>query len=476
MVTKLKKNLFYNIAYQLLNIALPLITVPYISRTLGVESNGIYSYTYSIANYFMIFAMLGISNYGNRRIAKVRDDKKKLSSEFTSIFVVQMTLSLISIAAYLVYCFFVAQYQTISYIEVLFLISTMLDISWLYFGLEDFKTTVTRNSVIKVLSVIFILLFIHNYNDVNKYALIMSGSTLLSQLVLWLGVKKRVNISLSNTTFKKAHSHFKGILILFIPVISYSIYKIMDKIMLGLMYSVDEVAFYEYAERVINIPIGIVTAIGTVMLPKISNMTSKHKTEHVTRYLYMALEIISFMAIPCCLGLIVISDNLSTLFLGDAYIRTGAIMKLLSITFLFTAWANVVRTQWLIPNEKDNIYIFTTAIGALVNFIINILLIPKYGGVGAAIGTIFSEFLIMFSQSFLSRKSIQFQNVFRQTAYFLFNGIVMMLIILPIQYLNIDKPLVLSSQIIIGATIYGALNVKFIKKHIMPRNNHLEEK
>lgn len=464
MVTKLKKNLFYNIIYQLLNVALPLITVPYISRTLGVESNGIYSYTYSIVNYFMIFAMLGISNYGNRRIAKVRDNKKSLSTEFTTIYLVQASLSLISTVIYILYCTLFSNYKTVSYIEILFLVSTFLDISWLYFGLEEFKTTVARNSIVKILSVILILLFVHNSTDINIYTVVMSGSTMLSQLILWFGIKKHINFRLANITFKKICSHFKGILILFIPVISYSIYKIMDKIMLGAMYSIDEVAFYEYAEKVINIPIGIVTAVGTVMLPKISNLVSQNNSSDIKQYLYKSLEIITFMAIPCCLGLIAVSNNLSILFLGSEYARTGIIMQFLSVTFLFTAWANVVRTQWLIPNEKDNIYIGTTIAGACLNFIINLILIPQYGGIGASIGTICSEFLIMSTQSFLSRKSIKFQKVMRQVTIFIITGIIMFIITAAIGRIIPNQMTCLVSQVIIGAMTYGLLNLKFLHK------------
>lgn len=466
MTTKLKKNLFYNITYQLFNIALPLITVPYISRTLGVESNGIYSYTYSIVNYFMIFAMLGISNYGNRRIAKKRDNKKYLSSEFISIYIVQAALSTLSIFTYILYSIFIAEYKTISFIEILFLLSTLLDISWLYFGLEDFKTTVLRNGIIKALSVILILIFIHNSNDTNTYTIIMSASTLLSQIILWIGVKKHIDISFTEITLRKVTSHFKGIIILFIPVISYSVYKIMDKIMLGAMYSIDEVAFYEYAEKVINIPIGIVTAIGTVMLPKASNLIEKQNKQQAQKYLYKSLEIVCFMSIPCCLGLIVVANSLSTLFLGEEYARTGIIMQFLAITFLFTAWANIIRTQWLIPNEKDSIYVTTTIIGALINLIINLLLIPQYGGVGAAIGTIASEFWIMSSQSFLVRKDFTLKPILNSLIHFTITGGIMFAIVALIEGFVQNKVFCIISQILAGTALYLILNFNYLTKYL----------
>ena len=281
MITKLKMNLLYNIAYQLLNLCLPIVTVPYISRTLGVEGNGIYSYTYSIVNYFMIFAMLGISNYGNRTIAKNKDDKEKLSKEFLSIYLLQCFFTSVSIIVYLFYCLFISEYSVISLIEIIFLFSTLLDISWLYFGLEEFKKTVTRNVVVKVLSLILIFLLVKTSNDLILYTAIMSLSTLISQIVLWISIRKYITLKEVKLNKKDIKKHIKGIIILFIPVISYSIYKIMDKIMIGLLNSVEEVAYYEYAEKIINIPIGFITALGTVMLPKISNLVANSELNKV---------------------------------------------------------------------------------------------------------------------------------------------------------------------------------------------------
>lgn len=469
MASKLQKNILYNIGYQLLNIALPLITVPYVSRTLGVESNGIYSYTYSIVNYFMIFAMLGISNYGSRRIAKIHDKQDKLSSEFTSIFIIQATLSLVAIFVYLIYGFCFARYHTITIIEVLFLISTLLDISWFYFGIEEFKTTTLRNSIVKVLSVILILMFVHTATDLHTYAFIMGGAALLSQIILWAGLKKHVALSIHGLSFKKIYSHLKGIVILFIPVISYSIYKIMDKIMLGSMYSIDEVAFYEYAERIINIPIGIISAIGTVMLPKMSNLISKNDDTSVKSYIYKSLETIMFMAIPCCLGIISISGSLTVILLGEEYQRTEIIMQFLSFTLLFTAWANVIRTQWLIPKEKDGIYIWSTIIGACLNFTINLLLIPKYGGIGASIGTICSEFLIMFIQSFLSRKSISFRKIIKNIFHFSISGIIMFILIISLTKICNNPVLQLIVQVAIGTISYSIMNLHFIRKSLVKK-------
>ena len=162
----IKKNYIYSICYQLLVMLLPLITSPYISRVMGVEKVGIFSYTYSIVNYFLLFSMMGIANYGNRSIAFVRDNKDKVSKAFWSIYLLQVITASISLIFYLIYViFFVKQYRNIYIIWSLVLISGMIDISWLFFGFEKFKVTITRNIIVKIISLIMIFVFIFLLND-----------------------------------------------------------------------------------------------------------------------------------------------------------------------------------------------------------------------------------------------------------------------------------------------------------------------
>lgn len=178
-MSSIKKNLTYSVIYQILIIIIPFITTPYISRIVGKEGIGIYSYTYSIAHYFIIFAMLGLNNYGNRVVAKCRDDKEKLSKEFSSIYVFQVIMSILMIILYLIYIFICdKKYLIFSILQVLYVVSTLFDINWLFFGLEKFKLTIIRNVIIKVVSTIFIFLFIKKSEDLIIYTFILSISSL----------------------------------------------------------------------------------------------------------------------------------------------------------------------------------------------------------------------------------------------------------------------------------------------------------
>ena len=187
----IKKNFLYNVFYQILTMLLPLFTAPYIARVIGAEGVGIYSYSSSIANYFVLLAMLGLVNYGNRSIAQVRDNKELLSQTFFNIYALQVITSLIMIVGYVFYInTFVTENIVIFYIQLFLIIATILDINWFFFGLEQFKLTVTRNTIIKLLTVVCIFIFVKDSNDLWIYTVIMAGGTLLSQLMLWFFIKK----------------------------------------------------------------------------------------------------------------------------------------------------------------------------------------------------------------------------------------------------------------------------------------------
>ncbi len=406
IVKSQNKNFLYNIIYQLLTFLVPLITVPYISRILGAENVGIYSYTYSVVSIFMLFGMLGINNYGSRTIARVRDNKENLSKTFLSIYFMQIIFNFFAIIIYSVYIlFFVKNYRTVYLIQSIFLISICFDINWFFFGMEKFKITITRNLIIKVISVLFVFIFVKNKQDINIYTFIMAFSTLLSQIFLVILLPKY--IKLKKIKMFEILSHFKEILYLFIPVMAFGIYKIMDKTMIGLLSSVTQVAYYEYAEKLMNIPTAIISALGTVMLPHMSYIVQKD-VEHYKKTIYDSIKLVSKLATIMCLGLILVSKDIVAILYGNEFESSGLILIFLSFTIIASSCANVIRTQYLIPLKKDKIYILSTLVAAIVNLILNIIFIRRYAAIGACIGTIISEFIVMFYQIIATKKELDY--------------------------------------------------------------------
>lgn len=449
----IKKNFTYNLLYQILIMIIPLITTPYISRIIGAEGTGIQSYTYSIANYFVIFSMLGINNHGNRSIAMVRDSKEKLSKTFFSIYAVQIVMATIMLILYFSYVnFMLKDNKMIMIIQSLYIIGALLDINWFFFGIEQFKLTVVRNTIIKVLSLICIFIFVKSETDLYKYSFILALSTFLSQLVLWRYVNKYIKIV--KITIKDILNNIKPIIVLFIPVISISIYKIMDKIMLGNMSSMIEVGFYENAEKIINIPLGIIVSLGTVMLPKMSNLYAKGNKEIGLKYIKLSIEFSIFMAVGAMFGLIGISSTFIPFFLGDNFISCIPIVSILSITLVFLSWANVIRTQYLIPNKKDKIYVTSTILGAVINLVVNLLLIKSYGAVGAAIGTVCAEGTVSIYQTIMLKNELDIRDYLKKSSIYIIPGLIMCMSIYYISINMKDNIITGIMQVIIGALIY----------------------
>lgn len=451
-----QKNFLYNVVYQILVVLLPLITAPYISRTLGATAVGIYSYTNSVAYYFLMAAMLGISNHGNRSVAAARDDQKKLNHVFSSIFSLQFLTFTVAIVGYVIYILlFCKDNKLIAALQIFYVLSGLFDVSWLFFGLEKFKLTVTRNVLIKLGTVLCMFIFVHTPDDLWKYTLIMSVGTLFSQIYLWAYVNKYVKFE--KVRVKDIFENLKPVLILFVPVLAYSIYKVMDKIMLGNMSTYAEVGYYQNAEKIVNIPMGTITALGTVMLPRMSNIVAKGDSEKTEQYIRISIKLVTILCSAIAFGLMGISEVLAPVYLGEDFSACSSVIKLLSITVFFIAWANVVRTQYLIPCHYDRVYIFSTAVGALLNLLINYMLIPKLQSNGAAIGTIVAEFSVMFVQMFAVRKTLPVWKYIVQYTLVMFIGILMMFVVQNVGLIMGNTVLTLIVQVGVGGVIFCSL-------------------
>ncbi len=456
-----KKNVIYSIVYQILVLILPLVTAPYISRVIGAEGIGIFSYTYSIANYFILFAMLGLSNYGNRSIATVRDDKIKLSEMFSNIYGLQlMTCIGMTVFYFLYLAIFPVENKEIFYIQSIFVVSTILDINWFFFGLEQFKLTVMRNTLIKILTVISIFIFVKGVNDLWIYTLIMALGTLMSQILLWPFVKKYV--IWVKPSLKGIFSHIKPNLVLFIPVLAVSIYKLMDKIMLGSLTNVIEVGYYENSVNIINIPVNVISALGVVMLPRMSNLLAVGDNKLFREYIETSLKFVMFISVGSTLGLIGISSEFIPLFFGKSFLPSIPVVSLLSLTLLFISWANVIRTQYLIPRQKDKIFIISTLLGAIVNVITNLIYIPSYGAIGATIGTILAEASVAIYQTYKIRKELDIIKYLINSCIYIIPAICMYFCILSLKDITGNTIINLILQIVCGGGIYTILSGIFL--------------
>lgn len=468
----IKKNFIYNLVYQILIMILPFITTPYISRVIGVEGVGIYSYTNSIANYFVMFAMLGLNNYGNRSIARVRNDKDRLSKTFLSIYGLQFITSIISLIVYLVFVTNSSyQYRNISLIQAILIFSALLDINWFYFGIEQFKLTVTRNILIKVVMTSCVFIFVKEESDLPLYILIMAVGTLITQIVLWVFIKRYVVFV--KIKLLDIFEHLKPNLILFIPVVAVSIYRIMDKIMLGILSDMTQTGLYGNSDRVVTIPLGIVAALGTVMLPKMSNMIATGNISKGKIYIRDSMQFSMFISIAMAFGLAAIAERFAPIYFGKDFVNCGRLILLLSPIVIFSSWSNVIRTQYLIPMGRDQDYIKSVILGAIINFTINFILIRKYGALGAAVGTIVAEFVVMSYQTYVVKSELDIMTYIKDSKLFIFSGTAMFVIIKFSNVFITNTIFGLLLQILLGIITYPILTVLLFRHFNKCRLNYI---
>ena len=460
--TSIKRNFAYQMVYEILIIVLPIITSPYIARVIGAEGLGVYSYSYSVAFYFVLVSMLGIKNYGNRVIAQTRDDPQELDVAFTSIIYVHIIVSVICTIGYIIYsCFLVPEGKRLyAIIQLAYVVSGIFDISWFYFGIERFKTTVVRNITVKIATVACIFIFVRGKDDLWIYCLIMSLGNLISQLLLWVPLKRYVRFK--KPKWAEMQIHFKPLFILFVPAVAISLYKYMDKIMLGNMSNNMELGFYENAEKIVNVPLTIIGAFGTVMLPKMANLMYHRNKELASRYMLESMRYVMCMAFALAFGLAAVARVFAPVFWGNEFIPSGTIIIGLSITVPFISFANVIRTQYLIPMERDKEYLISVIAGAIVNLIINSMLIPGLRAVGATIGTIAAEAVVCLIQVWAMRKEIAISEYIKNSVPFLLFGLMMFVIVWMIGQRGAISVITLAKQILAGVLFYGTATITYM--------------
>ena len=457
----LKMNYIMNVAYQLLLVALPLITTPYLSRVLGATGVGTYSYTYSIANYFVLLSVLGRSRYANRLIAKERDDTNKLTKAFSEVIMMQMLTGIVAFVAYALFIAVAPLSNKSTYVLWLPLVgSSVLDITWLFFGLEEFKTTVTRNFIIKLGMLLFTFIFVQSSTDLWIYILINSVGTFLSQAYLWFMLRGRVKFS--KPTFRAVLKHLPPNLTLFLPSIATILYNGTDKVLLGLIAGTEQVGYYEYADKIANVPLALITALGTVMLPRMTNTLSRGNSVKFFEYLEDSVQCSLFLAFGLAAGIAAISPVFLPIFLGANFTESILISQILAFKIIPIAMTNVIGNQILLPSGKDKQYTISVFIGAFVNIVVNIALIPAFQAIGAALGTLIAEIAVLIYQLFVAQGRIPVLTCIRYSIVFTFAAVVMATCMQFIANSINNNILSVIFQFLTGCSIYATISFAYM--------------
>ena len=462
----MKKNSLLMMLYELLGLIVPLILTPYLSRKLGASGIGLYSYSYSIALYFVIFIQLGVKLYGKREIAKVNDNTNKYSSVFLEIFIVQVCLFIIVSFVYAGFINLGIKIESIKnalVIQGIELIVGLLDISWFFFGLERFKTIVIRNCIVRIFEILLVFSFIHESDDSYIYILIMAGSNFVGVLSMWLEVRRLVVFRLPK--YSSLKKRVLPLFHLFIPVLSTQIFSIVDKTVIGSVLSVEQVGYYENAYKIAKVPVVFITSIGNVMLPRVTKLIADGKIDSSRIYLRKSMTIVIMMTSAIAFGLAAISNIFIPLYLGPGFKESIELLTVLPLILIFIGWGNVLRTQYMLPMGYDNLYIKSVVYAAISNVVLSVVLVMPFGTLGVAIASLVCEIIICLYTTVKLRKELPVKSLFNDNCKYLLFGVVMFLVVRIVNHLlnkelNIGQLLL---EIAIGSIVYIGLIISIEK-------------
>lgn len=460
---KIAKNYIFNTSYQLLALIVPLITTPYISRVLRADGIGIYSYTYSTVCYFTLCAISGTAVFGNKQIGVFQDNPEERTKKFWNIFTLRLITSSIALVLYLIYVFVLAENKIISVIQNFYIIGVIFDISWFFQGMENFKQISIRNYIFKIINVIAIFLFVHEYNDLWKYVLSLSLLTWIGNLSVWPFLPKYL---VKIKGYKPCpFADVKIILQLFIPTAALQIYAVIDKTMIGAITADSaQNGYYEQAEKIIKMCLMLITALPAVLLPKVSKAYAENKYDEAKGYLYKAYNFVWFLGTPLMFGVAAVSPVLVPVFFGEGYDPIVYILLIMSLLFIAMGLNQTSGTQFFIASGRQNEYTKCIAVGGIVNIGLNACLIPLWGAAGAATASVVGEIVIMAAefQYVRSREFFSVGAVLRKCWKYMIAGGIMFI---TLKSLMLELPInvfTLAFLIILGAVMYFV--VLFIEK------------
>lgn len=391
----LKLNFIMNAILTMSSFIFPLITFPYVSRILFATGTGKISFASSVISYFALFAQLGIPTYGIRACAKVRDDKEKLTRTVHEIFFINFVCTILSYGVFIAALLTVPRLQqdrTLFIITSFTLFFNAIGMEWLYKALEQYTYITVCSLIFKVISVIAMFLFVHEQSDYVIYGAISVFASAASNMFNFINLHRFIGMRpVGNYNFKQ---HLKPIFVFFAMSCATTIYTNLDTLMLGFMKTDADVGYYNAAIKIKNILVSIVTSLGTVLLPRASYYVEHGMRKGFHRITCKAINFVFLIATPLMIYFMLFAREGIFFLSGDAYEGSILPMQIIMPTLLFIGLSNIMGIQILVPLGKEKVVLYSEIAGAVVDLIINWILIPSMASAGAAIGTLVAEAVV----------------------------------------------------------------------------------
>ena len=393
---KVKYNYLFNLIYQIVNALVQIILLRYLSIVIGSEGVGIQSYTNSVVSYFTMIMALGINWYGQMEIAKKAETRQGLSRCFRDLIVLKFFWGMLIMPLYVLLIIISEAYRIYYIAYAVMLIATIIDISWFYQGIERFDIVSVRNIIIKLLGMLLIMVFVKEKDDVLKYILILSLSTLAGNLSIWCKLYKEISLhGLDKVQYGDVKIHFRNALRYFIPTIAITIYTTLDKTMLGVIgKNPKENGYYEQAVQVASMLKIIVLSYNSVMMSRMTCVIARNQKERMKELFDGSLSFTAFICWPIMVGFAVLERDFCFLYFGAEYSETANILFLFSPIIFIIGLSNLVENHIVTPMNLRSLGNRVVIWGLIANIILNSAFIPLWGGIGAAAASVISEIIV----------------------------------------------------------------------------------
>ena len=459
-MSRILKNYFYNILYNMFVLLVPLITAPYLARVLGAERLGIYSYVSSSTSVIMSVSLFGIYSYGNRQTAYMRDDGEEMSQMFWDIMGLRAVLGIFGTIVYIVYAR-ISGFAIFFRLFYIYYLANVFDCTWLFVGLEDMKIPALKNMFAKILSTLCIFLFVKSEQDIGRYIFLLSLSTMIANILAYPQLRKYIKVK--KIQFKNFKKYLWGSVELFLPSFVATIYLQVDKVMIGwLTNGTSQISYYDQAEKIVIIPLTFITVLSTVMMPRIANEFKRGNQTVIGGLLEKAAGYSMFLALPMMFGLMGIAYKFIPWYLGRAFMATAKAVVILSPMVISNTLIGISGSQYFTATNQMGILLKSNAAGAALNIAVNTILIPRYGYIGAAIATLFSNYTLVGIQFYYLNRQVGIKNIFNQSARYFLYSLVMFIVVFLWGHIQSPGPIVTLEQIFVGGAVY--CTILFIKK------------
>lgn len=460
MARSIKSNFLFNLLNTGTHLLFPLITFPYASRIMLAEGIGQVSFFQSIISYISLFTCLGIPMYANREIARVRDDVKKRSEVAVEILLLHAMLTIMGYIAVAVICMTVAKVQTDIPLFIILSASiffTAIGCEWFYQGIEDFKYIAIRGIIIKCISVVLLLVLVKTKDDILWYGVYSVAGVLGGNVFNFFRLRKYVGINMLDIHSLRPLRHLKPTLQIFAFSVIISFYGQMNNVLLGFMDSETSVGYFTTATKLLAITMTISTALSNVMLPRASYLIAENKMDEFRAVIQKSYDFIVALTLPLCISLIFTSHDAILLLSGASFEPAILASQIVAVTIISVGLSNIMGMQILYPIGKINIVILCTFIGAVVNTVLNVMLIPAYQHNGTAIAYMLTEFVITLSMFLIGRKYYPIRFFKRQHLNYLFATLIMAVSLYYIGTLQYDTIMSFVLMVVVGIIEYGVI-------------------